>query len=137
MIGAGSEFEATALDRGGFVFKSADTDSGAENHIAILPTQHWARGGGGAQNPRPFVGRNLLIGLTAQLIERSENGAEHDFEKRGVLVVNLNVRFNYGEETGEGDLDGINSRRKRGGGETAAVVGEKFEGIRSAEQSGG
>src|ERR1700722_10577259 len=110
--------------------------SRAENDVAILPAQHRTSGGGGTQNPGPFVGGDLLVGSAAQFIEGRENGAQHDFKKRGVLIVHQDVRLDHGKEPGQGYLNRIEAGRQSGSGEAAAIIGQELDGSGIQQGSG-
>ena len=135
VIGAGGKFQARA--RGLVLPFFEGIGAGAENDVAILPAQDGPRGSGGAKHPTPIVGRDLLIGLAAQSFQGAEDGAENDFEQRGVLIAHLNILLHCREEARQSYLDGINAGRQGGAGKATVLVGQQLEAHAAEEPIGG
>src|SRR5580704_802463 len=124
MIGAGSQFHARALV---LTLAVEVVRAYTENNVAVLPAQDRTGSSGRSQDPTPFIGRHLLIGLAAQFLEGCKNRAEDDFKRNGALIADLNILRNRRQKPRECHLHGIKTSRQRSGGEPPAIIREQLK----------
>src|ERR1700677_3414556 len=85
----------------------------AEDHIIIvLPAQNRSRSARASQDPGPFVSTYLLVRLPTQFFQRRKHRSQNNLEQGGVLVVYLNMLFDYRKKARESYLDRISPGRK-------------------------